>query len=59
MILNMTVLIASYFGSAVDSPSELSTDVHSEVMTANRACIAHVKLLRFYVLSQSAKLKLQ
>ena len=48
----------SYWGSAVDSKSKLWTGVYSEVMTANRACVAHTKLFSPKVLSRSAKLKL-
>jgi hypothetical protein len=48
----------TYLGSAVDSHSKLWTGVYSEVMTANRACVAHTKFFSPEVLSRSSKLKL-
>jgi hypothetical protein len=48
----------TYLGSAVDSHSKLWTCVYSEVMTANRACVAHTKFFSPKVLPRSAKLKL-
>jgi hypothetical protein len=47
----------TYLGSVIDNVNKLSKDIHSKIMTANRAYSAHIKIFRSKLLSQNTKLK--
>jgi hypothetical protein len=47
-----------YLGSVVNNENKMWTDIHSKIMTANRAYSAYIKLLRSKLLSRNTKLKI-
>jgi hypothetical protein len=36
----------AYLGSVIDNENKMCKDIHSNIMTANRAYSAHIKLFR-------------
>jgi hypothetical protein len=48
----------TYFGSVLNNENKISTDVRSNIMVANHAYLAHIKLFRSKFLSQNTELKL-
>jgi hypothetical protein len=45
-------------GSVIDNGNKMWKDIHSKIMTANRAHSAHIKLFRSKLLSRNTKLKI-
>jgi hypothetical protein len=43
-------------GSVVNSENDVRTDIHSKIVTANRAYAAHIKLFRSKLLSRNTEL---
>jgi hypothetical protein len=48
----------TYLESVVDNGNKMCKDIHSKIMTANRAYSAHIKLFRSKLLSRNTKLKI-
>jgi hypothetical protein len=48
----------TYLGSVIDNGNKMWKDIHSKIMTANRAYSAHIKLFRSKFLSRNTKLKI-
>jgi hypothetical protein len=45
-------------GSVTDNGNKMWKDIHSKIMTTNRAYSAHIKLFRSKLLSRNTKLKI-
>jgi hypothetical protein len=48
----------TYLGSVVDNGNKMWKDIHSKIMTENRAYSVHIELFRSKLLSQNTKLKI-
>jgi hypothetical protein len=51
------VNIVTYLGSVVNNENRMWADIHSTIMTANRAYAVYIKLLRSRLLSRNTELK--